>query len=48
MLLNLQSNAIKFTARGQIKVKVAIQGDEEGRELVASVQDTGAGISQAN
>ena len=44
ILLNLQSNAIKFTEKGQVMIKVS--NDEE--YLFISVIDTGAGISFEN
>ena len=43
IVLNLLTNAIKFTPQGQVKVTVA--ADEERRELRISVQDTGIGIA---
>jgi len=48
ILLNLQSNALKFTATGSVRVKVAIEGENDHFDLVVSVIDTGVGISQAN
>ena len=45
ILLNLLSNAAKFTHHGQIRLCSAISGDKkEGFTLVLSVQDTGVGI----
>ena len=43
IVLNLLTNAIKFTPQGQVKVTVG--ADEERRELRISVQDTGIGIA---
>ena len=43
-MLNLQSNAIKFTEYGEVKITVSI---EEGY-LHISVSDTGLGISEEN
>ncbi len=40
VLLNLLSNAAKFTDQGQITVRIW----QEGTELITSVQDTGVGI----
>jgi len=48
VLLNLQSNALKFTAAGSVKVRVSIQADGDDQDLVVSVSDTGTGISEAN
>jgi PAS domain S-box-containing protein len=45
VLLNLMGNAIKFTARGGVKVKVARESGPAGEPLVGfSVCDTGPGI----
>jgi two-component system sensor histidine kinase/response regulator len=46
VLLNLVGNAIKFTARGEVEVRVGVEGGEEaGVKLRVSVRDTGIGIS---
>jgi len=46
IVLNLISNAIKFTERGGIKIRLA-RGTREGDQTVAiSVADTGIGISE--
>jgi signal transduction histidine kinase len=48
VLLNLLNNAIKFTQKGFIEVKAAIQGQQTGAVIVRfSVTDTGIGISVA-
>jgi PAS domain S-box-containing protein len=44
ILINLTDNAIKFTQRGSIVVKVAAGLDDDGQRLHFSVQDTGLGI----
>jgi signal transduction histidine kinase len=44
VLLNLLGNAIKFTAAGEVKVRVAIADDA----FLVAVSDTGAGISEAD
>ncbi len=45
-LLNLVSNAVKFTERGHVRVTVSgCEGDASGECLRFEVQDTGAGLS---
>ena len=49
VLLNLLSNAAKFTDEGEITVDVSVQTGPAGRpEILVSVSDTGPGISQAD
>jgi CheY-like chemotaxis protein len=44
-LINLVSNAIKFTASGEIVIELGVRGVKEGRALVYfAVRDTGIGI----
>ena len=46
VLLNLASNAVKFTARGQVAFTVAVVGrDDRGVRLRFEVSDTGIGMS---
>jgi PAS domain S-box-containing protein len=46
VLINLLGNAIKFTARGQVTLQVAVQRKAAGQLwLSVQVQDTGPGIS---
>jgi signal transduction histidine kinase/ActR/RegA family two-component response regulator len=46
VLLNLLSNAAKFTEQGSITIKASLQHDVERQtEVLISVTDTGAGIS---
>ncbi|MDQ8184792.1 PAS domain S-box protein [Pelagicoccus sp. SDUM812002] len=48
ILLNLAGNAIKFTARGRVKVLVSLlSSDEKEAELRFSVSDTGIGVSES-
>src|SRR6478672_11113148 len=44
-LINLMSNAAKFTARGTISVTVGLRPSANGEMLVIEVRDTGIGIS---
>ena len=52
VLLGLQSNALKFTVRGHVKILVRIVDDEDGlsddKFVKIFVEDTGIGISQEN
>ena len=43
-MLNLQSNAIKFTQQGSVKLVAEITDEQ----LILTVYDTGAGISKKN
>jgi signal transduction histidine kinase/response regulator of citrate/malate metabolism len=45
ILMNLVTNAIKFTTKGQ--VSVGVRYDEQARQLALTVADTGIGISAA-
>ncbi len=48
VLLNLLSNAAKFTERGQINLRVSRLEQQSGQvELAFAVQDTGIGMSEA-
>nr|WP_297349762.1 ATP-binding protein [uncultured Glaciecola sp.] len=42
ILINLLSNALKFTMRGHVKLRILIEDDR----LIFHVEDTGIGISQ--
>jgi PAS domain S-box-containing protein len=46
VLINLLGNAIKFTARGQIKLHITLQRRNAQLWLSARVQDTGSGITE--
>jgi len=44
VLLNFVSNAVKFTARGGVEIKVSQHGEGGDRNLRVEVRDTGIGI----
>ncbi|MGH9798600.1 MAG: response regulator, partial [Candidatus Polarisedimenticolia bacterium] len=45
ILVNLVGNAIKFTDRGEIEVRIAVEGrDDESVTLRVAVRDTGIGV----
>ena len=47
VLINLVANAVKFTDKGQIVLRVQAEGTSEpSRRLTFEVEDTGAGISE--
>lgn len=47
MLLNLQSNALKFTEKGKVEIKVKIYKENDGETyLEIAVVDTGVGIKE--
>jgi two-component system sensor histidine kinase/response regulator len=47
ILINLCNNAIKFTEKGEIVVKVQVREENEGDQLVCfSVSDTGIGMTE--
>jgi len=45
ILVNLMSNAIKFTAKGSVTLAMAVRPSDGGDALHVSVRDTGVGIS---
>ncbi|MFA7256391.1 MAG: PAS domain-containing protein [Kiritimatiellales bacterium] len=46
ILLNLLSNALKFTHKGEVGITVTGQPNDKGYQLTFSVHDTGIGIEQ--
>lgn len=46
ILLNLLSNSVKFTHKGEIKLTMAITEETSSPSLVAIVEDTGIGMKQ--
>ena len=48
VLMNIVVNAIKYTARGCVTVRLAVQGSAMGSDLLVSVEDTGVGISEVD
>ena len=46
-LFNVVGNALKFTERGGVEVRLAYLGDGEARRLRCEVEDTGIGVPQA-
>ena len=45
-ILNLLSNAAKFTSHGVITLKMMTKGYETSRRLIVEVRDTGIGMSE--
>jgi len=44
VLLNLVSNALKFTQKGHVHIELAIDQQEEADYLKVKVKDSGVGI----
>jgi signal transduction histidine kinase len=47
-VLNLASNAVKFTERGVVSIAATREDDANGQWVVVRVRDTGIGIAQEN
>jgi CheY-like chemotaxis protein/anti-sigma regulatory factor (Ser/Thr protein kinase) len=48
ILLNLLSNALKFTHHGEFRLRVSASGGPQGATLCLTIADTGIGISAAD
>ena len=48
ILVNLVTNAIKYTEEGEVRVSIRIAGDDEAKRIDFEVTDTGRGISAAD
>lgn len=49
ILTNLIGNAIKFTAKGKVRVEVSSEAESDGRSLTCfQIEDTGIGISRSH
>ncbi|MCA9213855.1 MAG: CHASE domain-containing protein, partial [Planctomycetales bacterium] len=48
ILLNLTDNAVKFTARGSVRIAVSQRTTPDGSFLEVAVRDTGKGIARAD
>jgi signal transduction histidine kinase len=46
VLLNLIGNACKFTENGELRLRVSMEEQDHGQELVLQVADTGIGMTQ--
>ena len=45
VLLNLLTNALKFTEEGSVRLSLSLHGDDGAKLLLATVKDTGIGIA---
>lgn len=48
VVVNLVSNAIKYTNHGSVILRLGVQAGDEMRRLIIEVEDSGIGISQAD
>lgn len=48
VILNLIGNAIKFTERGEVRVRVSLEAAGETPQLVIDVTDTGVGVAESD
>ena len=48
ILVNLVNNAVKYTAKGVVRIRMGCRHTRDGIDLVASVSDTGIGIAPEN
>ena len=49
MVLGLQSNALKFTKSGEVRIRISTKDlNDGGKHLIIEVIDTGIGISPDN
>ena len=46
VLLNLQTNALKFTQKGKVTIRIEVNKLDDGEYLVVRIIDTGLGIKQ--
>lgn len=45
VLMNLAANAVKFTPKGSVQIRVQLEGPETARQLRCEVEDTGIGMT---
>ena len=47
IVLNLLSNACKFTENGEVSIDVRVESDDAGEQMILEVSDTGIGMTPA-